>query len=115
MAGRVAPLTVLVMSAVLAMDAPLLRYMVAYEEGADVIFPARVIKPQSVPLVPPLNVMYAVPMSSVFVRSPNCMVLAAPFASLLMASMTVWIGWFAVPNAEPSLVAVNVVPLPVMM
>jgi hypothetical protein len=35
--------------------------------------------------------------------------------SALIAFITVWIGWLAVPKGEPSLVAVKLVPLPVMM
>ncbi|GBU25699.1 hypothetical protein R83H12_02354 [Fibrobacteria bacterium R8-3-H12] len=82
---------VLAMSAVLDMDAPLVRYMVLYDgldEFADVIFPARAICPQAGEGdAEPSKVMYPVPMSSTVLLSPNWMVTAELLACVLMLSM----------------------------
>jgi hypothetical protein len=102
------------MSAVLVIETVLAVTMVPLEVEfmLPVIFPLSVTAPHVPPVL--LKLADAVPMSSVAPPSPNCMA-ASPLPSVLIASMTVCIGWSAVPTVSPPLAAVNAVPLPVMM
>jgi hypothetical protein len=79
----------------------------------EVILPVKVIVPQIFPVL--LKATEAVPMSNVAVPLPNCIVTSALLASSRIAFMTVCIGWFSIPTVAPLLVAVNDVPLPVIM
>jgi hypothetical protein len=102
---------VFAMSAVLVIETALAVAMVPLDDDEllPVIFPLSVTAPQA-----PLKLADAVPMFNVAPSSPNCMA-ASPLPSVLIASMTVCIGWSAVPTVSPPLAAVNAVPLPVMM
>jgi hypothetical protein len=81
-----------------------------------VILPVKVIVPQTFPIYSAFEKnTEAVPMSNVFVPLPNCIVIFALLALSRIATMTIVICWFAVPTIAPFLVAVNDVPLPVIM
>jgi len=91
---------------------PMIIVPLAFVEVAAVIFPLSVTKPQVPPVL--LKVAEFAPMFNTVFPSPNCMVQSSPLASVRMALITFCIAP-VVPTVSVPFLAVNDVPLPVMM